>query len=338
MSLSHKLGEYIAAAFSGIWVQRFEHADAISELVQLCREQKWSLATWDIDQGLRIGDQAPENSPGSSDPVAAIKAINALTQDDAKHSALLVLPNFHRFLPSPEVVQALCHQIHRGKQNRTFVIILAPVVQIPVELEKDFVVIEHELPDRQQLEQIAQQVATEAGELPQGNDLDLVLEAAAGLTRMEAEGAYSLSLVRQGKVTPGAIWEIKSGMLKKSGLLQLYRGQERFTDLGGMTALKAFCTQALSPRNRHGGAKPKGILLLGVAGSGKSAFAKALGNETGRPTLMMDVGALMGSLVGQTEANLRQALRIIDAMQPAVLFIDEVEKALSYGQILWMTS
>ncbi len=76
-------------------------------------------------------------------------------------------------------------------------------------------------------------------------------------------------------------------------------------------------------------ARPRGVLLLGVPGTGKSAFAKALGQETGRPTLILDVGALMGSLVGQTEQNVRQALAIADAMAPCILFVDEIEKALS---------
>ena len=75
--------------------------------------------------------------------------------------------------------------------------------------------------------------------------------------------------------------------------------------------------------------KPRGVLLLGVPGTGKACFAKALGNETGRPTLLLDLGALMGSLVGQTEANIRQALQIADAMSPAILFVDELEKALT---------
>ena len=70
------------------------------------------------------------------------------------------------------------------------------------------------------------------------------------------------------------------------------------------------------------------MLLLGVPGTGKSAFAKALGNETGRPTLLLDLGALYGSLVGATEANVRQALKVADAMSPCVLFVDEIEKAL----------
>jgi SpoVK/Ycf46/Vps4 family AAA+-type ATPase len=125
------------------------------------------------------------------------------------------------------------------------------------------------------------------------------------------------------------LWELKSQVLKKSGLLQLYRGGDRFGGLGGLEALKAFCKRALRRPTSPTGVRPKGVLLLSPPGCGKSAFSKALGNETGRPTLVLDVGSLMGSLVGQTEANIRQALKIVDAMAPAVCFIDECEKAFS---------
>ena len=227
MSLSQRLGEHIAAAFSGIWIQSFEHPDALVEIARLCKDRQWALGTWDVDRGLQCAGQA---AAGSADPVAALRSINALARKDS--SALLVLPNFHRFLQSAEIVQALAHQIQQGKENRTFIVILAPVVQIPVELEKHFVVIDHDLPDRPQLEQIARGIATEQDELPEGDDLTKLIDAAAGLTRFEAEGAFSLSLVREGKLTPQTIWELKSGMLKKSGLLTLHRGTETFADLG----------------------------------------------------------------------------------------------------------
>ena len=242
-------------------------------------------------------------------------------------TAILVLRNFHRYLGSAEIVQALDTRLAAGKQDRTIVVILAPVVQIPVELEKLFVVVEHDLPGRDQIASIASSVATEPGELPEGDALAAVLDAAAGLTRVEAENAFALSLVRHGRLAPEALWELKSGMLKKSGLLTLHRGGETFNDLGGLEALKSFTTRAL--RGRKDSVRAKGALLLGVPGVGKSAFARALGNETGRPTLIMDVGSLMGSLVGQTEERTRHALRIVDAMAPCVLFIDEIEKALS---------
>ena len=161
------------------------------------------------------------------------------------------------------------------------------------------VVVEHDLPGREQLEQIARSIATEDGELPEGDDLQTVLDAAAGLTRYEAEGAFSLSLVRHSAIRPEAIWELKQGMLKKSGLLQLHRGGERFADLGGLENLKGFCLRAMRRQgHRDPRKRPRGALLLGVPGTGKSAYSKALGAETGRPTLIMDVGALMGSLVG----------------------------------------
>ena len=152
----------------------------------------------------------------------------------------------------------------------------------------------------------------------------------AGLTRLEAENAFSLALVRHGRIEPTTLWELKAQTLRDGGLLSIYRGHESFADLGGLEALKTFCLRAL--RNSATSAsrpRARGVMLLGVPGTGKSAFAKALGKETGRPTLVLDVGTLMGSLVGQTESRTRQALEIVDAMAPCVLFIDEIEKALS---------
>lgn len=328
MPLADQLGEYIDAAFAGIWIETHEQSDALSEIAHLCRQQRWTLLTWDIESGLRTSQHHAPASAGGQDPLAAIRSLSALGSQDS--AALLVLHNFHRFLSSAEIVQALCRQILLGKQNRTFIVVLSPVVQIPVELEKLFIVLEHPLPPREQLAEIARGVATEEGELPQGSDLDRVLDAAAGLTRYEAENSFSLSVARHGRITPQTLWELKSQLLKKSGLVQLFRGDQDFSSLGGLSALKAFCKRSLlQPARSHPHKRPRGVLLLGVPGTGKSAFAKALGKETARPTLVLDVGALMGSLVGQSEANIRQALKIADAMAPCILFCDEVEKGLS---------
>ncbi len=328
MSLSKTMAEYVSACFTGLWVKSHEHEDALREMAQLCRDNQWQLALWDVEQGLQIPGSEQSVDAGGSDPLAAVRAVNALAGSDS--SAILVLQNFHRFMQSAEVVQALARQIELGKQNRTFVVILAPTVQIPTELEKQFVVLEHDLPDREQLEEIARGVATEADELPDGPALQTVLEAAAGLTRFEAEGAFSLSLVRHGRVTAETVWEIKAQTLKRNGLLQLHRGGESFDGLGGMQALKSFCLRAMRNQGHHDPLRrPRGVLLLSPPGCGKSSIAKALGNETGRPTLTLDVGSLMGSLVGSTEANVRQALGIIDSMAPAVCMVDEVEKAFA---------
>jgi len=330
MSLSQRLAELVQACFTGIWVESHEHDDALAEIATLCRQENWRLLVWDIDQGLRLTSASDGSAVEmeAQDPLAAIRALGSLPQDNS--STLLVLVNFHRFLQSAEIVQALLCQLSVGKQNRTFVVILSPVVQVPTELEKQFVVIEHPLPGREQLQEIARGIATEADELPNGVDLQRLLDATAGLTRYEAEGAFSLSLVRHGRLEVETLWEMKSQMLKKGGLLTLHRGGESFSDLGGLDALKTFCKRALRPRtSATSQVRPRGVLLLSPPGCGKSAFCKGLGNETGRPTAILDIGALLGSLVGQSEQNIRQALKTIDAMAPCVAFIDECEKALS---------
>jgi hypothetical protein len=326
MTLRAQLAELVSACFTGIWVLSHEHQDALTEIAQLCRDEKWPLAIWNVHRGLQLSGQADQPPDAGTDPLAAIRSLNALATPDS--SAVLVLTNFHRYLGSPEIIQALVEQVAEGKQRRTFVVILAPIVQLPVELEKAFTVVEHELPDRQQLAEIAHGVATEPEELPEGAELDQLLDAAAGLTRIEAENAFSLGLVRHRRLEASTIWQLKAAELKKSNLLTLYRGSETFAGLGGLDALKSFCLRALRPKPAD---KPKarGILLVGPPGVGKSACAKALGTETNRPTLILDPGTLMGSLVGQTEERTRQALRIIDAFGPSVVVIDEVDHALA---------
>jgi chloramphenicol 3-O-phosphotransferase len=328
MRLTDQLTDYIHAAFTGLWVQTSEPDEAEREILQHARQQQWQLAVWDIAHGLRLPARpSSPNLEGSSpgDPLLPLRALPTLA--DPNGTALLLLHHFHRYLSNPEVVQNVFAQLVAGKQQRTFLLVLSPVVQIPVELEKLFVVIEHSLPDRDQLERIARELTSDSpDDLPQGDDLHRVLDAAAGLTRYEAEGAFALSLTRHNAIRPESIWELKAQALKKNNLLTLHRGSERFDTLGGLANLKNFCSRAM----RGGKHVPaRGVLLLGVPGVGKSQFCKALGNETSRPTLLLDIGALYGSLVGATEANVRQALKIADAMSPCILFIDELEKALA---------
>ncbi len=303
-SLTQTLCNYIAACFSGLWIETFESDEAIKEIETMCRNENWNMTTWDISMG---------------DPLSAVSS--ATRQGDTP--MLVVLRNFHRFLGSIEIIQALERQIQNGKVSRTFFIVLAPIVQIPAELEKLFIVLEHPLPDKEQLRQIATEIA---GELPDEPNTRRVIEAAAGMTRLEAEGAFSLSMIEHDMLLPEPIWQLKANMLRQSSALRLYRGE--IPCLGGLDNLTKFCNRALSNSGKE---QAKGVMLLGVSGSGKSAFAKRLGYSVHRPTLVLDIGALMGSLVGQTEAALRKALKQIDAMSPCVVMIDEIEKAISTG-------
>jgi hypothetical protein len=321
-SLVEQMNDYVRAGFAGIWIQTSEPDEAEREIARHAATSKWTVVAWDIATGLRAGNSPVGDTGG--DPLAALRALPS--GSGGKQTTLLLLHNFHRFLANPEVSQAVFVNLVAGKQRGNFLVVLSPTVQIPAELEKLFVVVEHALPDRQQLERIAHELlCDDATSMPRGEELARILEAASGLTRYEAEGAFALSVARHNRIRPEVIWELKAQLLRKNNLLTLHRGPERFESLGGLQNLKDFCRRALLSGKP---VKPRGILLLGVPGSGKSAFCKALGNETGRPTLMLDIGALLGSLVGQSEANLRQALRIAEAMAPCILYCDEIEKAL----------
>jgi hypothetical protein len=135
MTLTEQLTDYVNAAFTGIYVQTSEPDEAEREIAALARQRKWKLAVWDIAGGLRLpaesGTFRGDNQPG--DPLAVLRALPSLA--DPEGTALLLLHHFHRFWNNPEVVQTTFTQLVAGKQQRTFLVVLSPIVQIPVELE-----------------------------------------------------------------------------------------------------------------------------------------------------------------------------------------------------------
>ena len=219
MTLAERLSEYVRAAFSGhLGPDATSTTRPSTRSPSFARQNDWTLATWDIDRGLSLerpgrrgGCRARRRRPAVGDQ-GAERPGHARRHGDPGAEELPPVPGQRRDRPGPRHGDQ-----PRASRTGPSSSILSPVVQIPVELERQFVVVEHDLPGRDQIEQIARSIATEPGDLPEGDDLGMVLDAAAGLTRMEAENAFSLSLVRHGKVVPETLWELKTGMLKKSG-------------------------------------------------------------------------------------------------------------------------
>ena len=323
MSLEKEIEELICAGFSGIWVESVECSDAVKAIKKLTEDRNWGFDAWDIDSQL-YSQYKPAPGP--------LQALRILDDPKTADTQVLVLKNFHRFLPNPEVVQALANRVVRGKSEGRYVIIVAPVVALQPEVEKLFTVVHHDLPDEQQLNAICTNLFEEGSAFakPAEPEIASVVDAARGLTRAEAENAFALSLVRHHKLEADTIWGIKAQTLEKSGTMALYRGDANFANLGGLENLKQFCLRAMRKQGeKHVDKRPKGVLLLSPPGCGKSQFAKALGNEVGRPTVMLDFGSLMGKFVGESEGNMRRALKQVDAMAPCVLFVDEIEKGLA---------
>jgi hypothetical protein len=180
MNLSDRLSELIQACFSGLWVQSYEHEDALAEIAAMCHKESWHLAIWDVADGFQIPGQTNAQSVDAegADPLAAIRALNAMATPDG--SAILVLVNFHRFLNSPEIIQAVAKQILAGKHNRTFLVILSPLIHIPPELEKQILVVDQELPTREQVKNIFSSMCPDnTSEFPEGPERESILSTPA---------------------------------------------------------------------------------------------------------------------------------------------------------------
>lgn len=347
--------DYIKAGFSGIWVRSMELEDVVAELQELCVEQKWAAGQWDFDAGLQpltedfaklrnTFDPPPRNNPKS---IWYDKKVYQLIRDAGHMAAQLekprmvvVIKNFHRneMSTSTAVIQAIQNSVFAGKSAEFAwcFVILAPESEVPTEIGPDFAVLEHKLPDKEQLWEIAESIG-EKDELPKGEKKLRMLDAASGLTRRAAENAFSLTIVRKSPFDPTMIWDLKSQILRQRGFLSIYDGKETFKQLGGYFQFKEFTANLLEKRTDNPLLFPRGVLLLGVPGAGKSAAVKALGNETGRRVLVLHAGALRSRYQGDTDKNVREALEIADRMAPCILFVDEIEKALSGTESSGMT-
>lgn len=254
---------------------------------------------------------------------------------------LVVLRNFQQYYATEArhrltaVIQTLQNVTFRAKSEEhggITVILAGSNPEVPPELEQYFVLVEHALPNKDQLWHVAKRLMVGPYEelLPKTDDeKDALLAAAAGMTCRNAEDAMSLSLTQNMKLVPDTVWNVKAQTLRKQRGLRLYSGDESFEQLGGLEHFKTFATGLLGQKRTDPKLFPRGLLLLGVSGSGKSAAVKCLSNATGRRVIQMDVGSLRSKYQGETDQFTRQALETADAMSPCILFIDEIEKALA---------
>lgn len=211
-----------------------------------------------------------------------------------------------------------------------------PFLQLPKELEKDVHILDLPYPNFEDIKAIYKKVCFEHKISNADNPDNELIESALGLTIMEAEKAFALAYIENESLTGAEVPLIireKENVIKKSGYLEYYHPKEEMKDVGGLTNLKDWLTKR--GRGFDKGAKdfgltyPRGILLLGIPGTGKSLTAKAVGNLWHFPLLRLDMGKIFGGIVGESEKNIREALNIAEAIAPSILWIDEIEKGMS---------
>jgi ATP-dependent 26S proteasome regulatory subunit len=286
---------------------------------QLLPSKGWNFFSWNCLQGIR-DLQSSKLVDEIRDPTQAMSWLNQL------HDTVLIVHNLHLFLESPEVVQAIQNGVSRWKATGCCLVMISPMINMRPEVEKFFHVIDLPLPNDDELFDLQ----SELGKVHNIKVNKKAARAAKGLTEFEAETAYALSLIRKGYFSTKVISEAKSQMIRKSGLMEFWEPAD-IADVGGLNNFKSFIenrSKAFNPENIQL-PQIKGILLVGIPGTGKSLASKATASILGWPLIRLDIGSLKNSLVGESERRMREATRLIDAFGKAVVWIDEVEKAFA---------
>jgi len=333
------LDTLIRARYPLIYLVSWEEQRLDAILHDIAQNHGKALLHWSVTRGLRrvSGARSMPISEQSREPIEALSGIAKLTE-----ASLVVLKDFHPFLDNPAVVRALRELSQDLKSTYTTVILLSPTLTIPVELEKEISVLDVPLPSFRDLYQLLKEIV---GVVRRGNkarveltkeQAENIIKAAQGLTLSEAENAFAKAIANDGVLDQDDIRLVldeKRQVIRKSGLLEFVGVEQQLAHVGGLDELKGWLTGRIGafgePARKFGLPAPKGLLLLGVQGCGKSLTAKAVASHWALPLLRLDVGRIFSSLIGSSEENLRKAIRVAESVSPTVLWIDEIEKGLA---------
>jgi len=338
----------IKARYPIIYVVTWEEERARELLVGVAKAQKLDLVEWTITDGFRSIEGhhggAFEHGETMKDPMGALEGI---VLDSTR--GIFIMKDLHRYFDPQsnyksreELVRKLRDMYGQLKRNHKTIVITAPGLQLPTELEKSIYIVTLPPPGKDELMDLLISIAKKAKESDRWNvdlsrrDGEKLVDAVLGLTLEEAERVFVKALVEDGTLSSddiAAVREEKEQIVRKSGLLEYCHVSDNIAGVGGLKLLKRWLQQrgkAFGQKAReYGLPMPKGILLLGVQGCGKSLCAKAISSLWGFPLLRLDLSRVFSGLVGASEDNMRKALQTAESISPVVLWVDEIEKAFS---------
>lgn len=336
-----EIDELIRARYPLLYVVSWEEERVRRLLAEVARGQGKTLLEWSVTDGLRaIEGQLPprKDRPGRDRHVLVV--LNEILQADS--STIYLLKDFHAYLETPEVLRQLRDLCSVLRSSHKTLIILSPVLKIPPELEKAITIADLPLPTYQELSELLEQKVLRPTSTRQfkvqlrAEERDALIKAAQGLTLNEAENAFARAIVRDRLLNVDdiqAVVQEKMQIIRKSGLLEFYDTAASQAALGGMELLKDWVrkrTRAFSLEARsYGLPPPRGILLMGVQGCGKSLAAKTIASVWKLPLLRLDMSRIFQGFIGSSEDNMRRALKVAESLAPVVLWVDEIEKAFS---------
>jgi ATP-dependent 26S proteasome regulatory subunit len=333
----------IRARYPIIYVLSWEEERVEKQIDRIAATRNKKFYVWTCTEGIvRYGSEPNRGKAGNTtDPLTAIDAVLAHIEP-----AIYLFKDFHPFTEENRsnmaVIRRLKDAAYQLRDSYKTIVIVAPMMRIAPELEKDITVLEFKPPDVKDFNRLLDRIIEDLKDKPQikinldGESREKLVNAARGLTLKEAENVFAKTLVLDGKIDASdvdVVFSEKQQIIRKSGLLEYFASHEQFEDVAGLENLK----QWLIKRNaaftqkaaEFGLPAPRGVLLLGVQGCGKSLCAKAVSSLWKLPLLRFDVGRMFGSLVGSSEENIRRAIQTAESVAPAILWVDEIDKAFA---------
>lgn len=327
------LSRRILSGYPILLLQTYEETRWENEIADLAMDIDRGLVTWSM-----TGGPQPPLKELADSQVSAVQFLDQIV-NDFPEDHLFLLKDLHQLFDDYQVIRKIRDIIPQLLAQRKTLLIMAPVDELPLELIKDVAVLELPLPGPDQIRSLLHSIITAENEIqvtPNDKEEDHLIKAVLGLTFEESRKALIQSL-RGIEEINDEVYAVLVGekrrMVQGSNLLEFFDLDEGIEDVGGLIGLKewiyqraeAFSTDA----QERGISNPKGVLLAGVQGCGKSLSAKAIARLLGFPLVRMDLGNLLESSRGSSEQNLRDVLRVMETIAPSVLWLEEIDKAFA---------
>lgn len=343
------LANLFKARFPYVYISTWEEERVISVINSVATDESLIktervVYTWSQTEGMTT----VQHERGKEETKQPLKALEFI--EKCEEPAVFILKDFHIFfgVQGKNVDYTLIRKVRdlvpilKLSSRPKSVVFLSPFVVLPSELQKDITVLDFDLPTIDEIKNVLNEmiyVNEQGGRIGinlNESEKERLCKAALGLTLQEAENAFARAMVQDGKLDANdldVILEEKCQVIKKTGILEFEKSDLKMEDIGGLENLKRWLLKRnkswLDSAKKYNLPAPKGVLITGVPGCGKSLTAKAISAMWQLPLLRLDMGKIFSGIVGSSEENMRKAIKTAEAVAPSILWIDEIEKGFS---------
>lgn len=332
MSFNHEFELLLRARYPLIYIPTPEEERVEGAIAQSAKHLgDRSVYIWDFVEGYQGNPN--DQGFGRRNPLQALEFVEKIPEDGA---AIFILRDFHRFLEDISVARKLKNLSRLLKSQPKNIVIVTPSIAVPSELTEVLTVLEFALPDVSEIKVEIKRLLAATGQSLNDKVLDELVRSCQGLSLERIRRVLARAIAAHGQIQPEdveLVLEEKRQSIRQTQILEFYPTTEKISDIGGLDNLKDWLLRrggAFTERARqYGLPHPRGLLLVGIQGTGKSLTAKAIAHHWHLPLLRLDVGRLFGGLVGESESRTRQMIQLAEALAPCILWIDEIDKAFS---------